>query len=94
MPAPTSGIRRPQATRSLDGNSRRHFIATLASAAGVASLQLQPAFGQTATPRRGGTLIVGLSGEPSVFDPNRQFSYETYRIDKHIYESLVAENLS
>lgn len=85
---------RSSAVPASGGSSRRQFIATLAGAAGVASLQLQPALGQTTAPRRGGTLIVGLSGEPSVFDPNRQFSYETYRIDKHIYESLVAENLS
>ncbi|KAF1061244.1 ABC transporter substrate-binding protein [Variovorax sp.] len=75
---------------------RRRFIAGIAASVGVVSLGL-PAAAQAqtgATPRKGGTLIVGLSGEPSVFDPNRQFSYETYRIDKHIYESLVAEDLS
>lgn len=75
---------------------RRQFIASIAAMAGVVSLGLEPAHaqGKPTPPRRGGTLIVGLSGEPSVFDPNRQFSYETYRIDKHIYESLVAENLA
>lgn len=74
---------------------RRQFMAALAGMAGVVSLGLAPeAAHAQGTPRRGGTLIVGLSGEPSVFDPNRQFSYETYRIDKHIYESLVAEDLS
>ncbi|MES2532745.1 MAG: ABC transporter substrate-binding protein [Pseudomonadota bacterium] len=75
---------------------RRQFMATMAAMAGVVSLSLQDASAQEkrSAPRRGGTLVVGLSGEPSVFDPNRQFSYETYRIDLHIYESLVAENLA
>ena len=34
------------------------------------------------------------STEPTVYDPNRQYSWETYRVDKHIYESLLAEDLS
>jgi len=44
--------------------------------------------------RYGKTLIVGQALEPTLYDPNRQYSYETYRVDKHIYESLVAEDLS
>lgn len=44
--------------------------------------------------RYGKTLIVGQALEPTIYDPNRQYSYETYRVDKHIYESLVAEDLS
>ena len=44
--------------------------------------------------RYGKTLIIGQALEPTIYDPNRQYSYETYRVDKHIYESLVAEDLS
>lgn len=44
--------------------------------------------------RYGKTLVVGQALEPTIYDPNRQYSYETYRVDKHIYESLVAEDLS
>ena len=47
-----------------------------------------------ATPKAGGTLIIGQYQEPTVYDPNRQYSWETYRVDKHIYESLIAEDLS
>lgn len=46
------------------------------------------------TPRVGGTLVVGEYQEPTVFDPNHQYSWETYRVDRHIYESLVGEDLS
>ncbi|VDR24873.1 Dipeptide-binding protein [Raoultella terrigena] len=44
--------------------------------------------------RYGKILIIGQALEPTIYDPNRQYSYETYRVDKHIYESLVAEDLS
>lgn len=47
-----------------------------------------------AKPKSGGTLVVGQYQEPTVYDPNRQYSWETYRVDKHIYESLLAEDLS
>lgn len=40
------------------------------------------------------TLIIGLPTEPTVFDPNRQYSYDTFRIDRHIYETLITEDLS
>jgi len=46
------------------------------------------------TPRVGGTLVVGEYQEPTVYDPNHQYSWETYRVDRHIYESLVGEDLS
>jgi peptide/nickel transport system substrate-binding protein len=42
----------------------------------------------------GGTLVVGSYQEPTVYDPNHQYSWETYRVDRHIYESLLAEDLS
>ncbi|MGO2658384.1 ABC transporter substrate-binding protein [Mycetocola reblochoni] len=40
------------------------------------------------------TVIVALPTEPTVFDPNRQYSYDTFRIDRHIYETLITEDLS
>ena len=46
------------------------------------------------TPRDGGTLIVGQYQEVTQFDPNRQYSWETWRIDRNIYETLVDEDLS
>lgn len=66
----------------------------LALLAGAIQWVVSPAAHAQATPRTGGTLIVGQYQEPTVFDPNRQYSWETYRVDKHIYESLVAEDLS
>jgi peptide/nickel transport system substrate-binding protein len=45
-------------------------------------------------PRDGGTLIVGQYQEVTQFDPNRQYSWETWRIDRNIYETLVDEDLS
>ena len=53
--------------------------------------------GQTAAgskPRNGGTLVVGQYQEVTQFDPNRQYSWETWRIDRNIYETLVDEDLS
>ncbi|MEV6930275.1 ABC transporter substrate-binding protein [Dactylosporangium sp. NPDC051485] len=47
-----------------------------------------------AKPRDGGTLIVGQYQEVTQFDPNRQYSWETWRIDRNIYETLVNEDLS
>ncbi|GAA2607152.1 ABC transporter substrate-binding protein [Paractinoplanes durhamensis] len=46
------------------------------------------------TPRDGGTLIVGQYQEVTQFDPNRQYSWETWRIDRNIYETLVNEDLT
>ncbi|WP_433250686.1 ABC transporter substrate-binding protein [Actinomadura nitritigenes] len=45
-------------------------------------------------PRDGGTLVVGQYQEVTQFDPNRQYSWETWRIDRNIYETLVDEDLS
>ena len=45
-------------------------------------------------PHDGGTLIVGQYQEVTQFDPNRQYSWETWRIDRNIYETLVDEDLS
>jgi peptide/nickel transport system substrate-binding protein len=45
-------------------------------------------------PHTGGTLIVGQYQEVTQFDPNRQYSWETWRIDRNIYETLVDEDLS
>src|ERR1700761_6865010 len=45
-------------------------------------------------PRDGGTLIVGQYQEVTQFDPDRQYSWETWRIDRNIYETLVDEDLS
>jgi peptide/nickel transport system substrate-binding protein len=47
-----------------------------------------------ANPRDGGTLVVGQYQEVTQFDPNRQYSWETWRIDRNIYETLVDEDLS
>ncbi|MER6527310.1 ABC transporter substrate-binding protein [Streptomyces sp. NPDC001508] len=44
--------------------------------------------------RNGGTLMVGQYQEVTQFDPNRQYSWETWRIDRNIYETLVDEDLS
>lgn len=53
-----------------------------------------PVFAEEAEQSRyGKTLVIGQALEPTIYDPNRQYSYETYRVDKHIYESLVAEDL-
>lgn len=61
-------------------------------ASAAPSLAAGPAGG--ATQGGGGTLVVGEYQEPTVYDPNHQYSWETYRVDRHIYESLVAEDLS
>ncbi len=45
-------------------------------------------------PRAGGTLVVGQYQEVTQFDPDRQYSWETWRIDRNIYETLVDEDLS
>ncbi|RYG66876.1 ABC transporter substrate-binding protein, partial [bacterium] len=48
----------------------------------------------SAAPTDGGTLVVGQYQEVTQFDPNRQYSWETWRIDRNIYETLVDEDLS
>lgn len=82
----------------VSGLSRRTFLlgaSALAIAAPFAanaqSSATKSAAGEV-TP--GGTLVVGQYQEPTFFDPSRQYSWETYRLDKHIYESLLAEDLS
>lgn len=76
--------------------TRRHAGLRLAAAllAGVVAWGAHGIAQAQGTPRTGGTLVVGQYQEPTVYDPNRQYSWETYRVDKHIYESLVAEDLS
>lgn len=70
-------------------------VAMLAAALATAGLALGAAAQAQERPaaKTGGTLIVGQYQEPTVYDPNRQYSWETYRVDKHIYESLIAEDL-
>ncbi|GAA2898584.1 ABC transporter substrate-binding protein [Streptosporangium fragile] len=46
------------------------------------------------TPRKGGTLVVGLYLEPLALDPHRQGYWETYRVSSNIIEGLVKEDLS
>ncbi|PLZ01798.1 ABC transporter substrate-binding protein [Burkholderia sp. WAC0059] len=53
-----------------------------------------PAGGAALQADSGRTLVIGQYQEPTVYDPNHQYSWETYRVDRHIYESLVAEDLS
>jgi len=82
-------------------SSRRALLAPLALIAialplltgcgGASSAGGATAGGQ---PRDGGTLIVGQYQEVTQFDPNRQYSWETWRIDRNIYETLVDEDLS
>jgi peptide/nickel transport system substrate-binding protein len=82
--------------------SRRSFLVgssllaiTLSTAAKAASNATSSATkAATGEPVSGGTLVVGQYQEPTFYDPNRQYSWETYRLDKHIYESLLAEDLS
>jgi peptide/nickel transport system substrate-binding protein len=78
--------------------NRRFFLLGVSALALLAPGAVRAASSTTLTPKGdpvpGGTLIVGQYQEPTFFDPNRQYSYETYRLDKHIYESLVAEDLS
>lgn len=77
------------------GLNRRSFLwGTTAIGAALLSSFPRKAFAEDETPKAGGTLVVGQYQEPTVFDPNYQYSWETYRLDKHIYESLIAENLS
>lgn len=76
--------------------TRRRFLkasGTLALAAPFA-LKSGWSFAAGDTPRSGGTLVIGQYQEPTVYDPNRQYSWETYRVDRHLYESLVGEDLS
>lgn len=82
---------------------RRHFLNNAGILAAAAPWLLQSkvalAAEKSATDaseaeRYGSTLVLGQALEPTIYDPNRQYSYETYRVDKHIYESLVAEDLS
>ncbi|MFT3688292.1 ABC transporter substrate-binding protein [Paenirhodobacter sp.] len=77
---------------------RRSFLLGASALALFAPAAARAASSSTVAPKgapvSGGTLIVGQYQEPTFFDPNRQYSYETYRLDKHIYESLVAEDLS
>ena len=55
----------------------------------------QPAgTGADGAPQSGGTLIVGQYQEVTNFNPTRQYSWETWRIDRNIYETLVDEDLS
>jgi peptide/nickel transport system substrate-binding protein len=61
---------------------------------GTAALAGSSTTANGATPRNGGTLVIGEYQEPTVYDPNHQYSWETYRVDRHIYESLIAEDLT
>ncbi|ROO85872.1 peptide/nickel transport system substrate-binding protein [Actinocorallia herbida] len=79
--------------------SRRAFLgwtAGLAASALVAACGGGTSGTTTAgsQPRDGGTLIVGQYQEVTQFDPNRQYSWETWRIDRNIYETLVDEDLT
>lgn len=80
------------------GLSRRSFLAgaSLLALSVPFAAHAQSSATKTATsePTPGGTLVVGQYQEPTFYDPNRQYSWETYRLDKHIYESLLAEDLS
>ncbi|RAR62591.1 peptide/nickel transport system substrate-binding protein [Paraburkholderia unamae] len=87
-------------------NPRRRAVLAAGAAVGVGAVaygfwRTSSSTGQAATQgaaavqgAQGGTLVVGSYQEPTVYDPNHQYSWETYRIDRHIYESLVAEDLS
>ncbi|MFF7710397.1 ABC transporter substrate-binding protein [Pseudomonas sp. NPDC007930] len=76
--------------------SRRRFLTASGSLALAAPFALKHgwAFAAGDAPRSGGTLVIGQYQEPTFYDPNRQYSWETYRVDRHIYESLVGEDLS
>ncbi|WP_017348222.1 ABC transporter substrate-binding protein [Pantoea sp. A4] len=77
--------------------SRRQFLqlSALASTAFLGMGFSQPLLAEDEERQRyGKTLVVGQALEPTLYDPNRQYSYETYRVDRHIYESLVGEDLS
>ncbi|MDQ8033315.1 MAG: ABC transporter substrate-binding protein [Bordetella sp.] len=83
------------ATRSGQGRRvRRVVTGLLVAGVATAALAWSAAAQAQGKPKAGGTLIVGQYQEPTVYDPNRQYSWETYRVDKHIYESLLAEDLS
>lgn len=43
---------------------------------------------------KGGTLIIGIESEADVLDPHRAGGWVTFRINRQIHESLVAEDLS
>ncbi|MBD1586195.1 ABC transporter substrate-binding protein [Pseudomonas typographi] len=75
---------------------RRHFLKASGTLALAAPFALNNGWGFAAgeAPRSGGTLIIGQYQEPTVYDPNRQYSWETFRVDRHLYESLVGEDLS
>lgn len=42
----------------------------------------------------GGTLVVAQNAEITQLDPGRQKGWETFRITRHIFDSLVSEDLS
>ncbi len=46
------------------------------------------------TPQAGGSLVVGLYLEPLALDPHRQAFWETFRVSRNIFESLVNEDLT
>src|SRR6266536_3023408 len=72
---------------------RGRFGAAVAFAA-AAALLASAGSGGSGEPKSGGTLIVGQYQEVTQFDPDRQYSWETWRIDRNIYETLVDEDLS
>lgn len=81
--------------------SRRSLLTGTAAFAGTAFLAACGAKSGSSsaatagdTPQDGGTLIVGQYQEVTQFDPNRQYSWETWRIDRNIYETLVTEDLT
>ena len=73
---------------------------------GIAGLGLAPAAGLLGggTPRAaaasvslqsgGSTLVVGLDGSPSDFDPHSQYDYRSTSVVRSVYEGLVAESWS
>lgn len=86
-----SGRARAARRQRVRGMAAGWLVAVLA-AAGLAAGAVAQAQDKPGV-KPGGTLIIGQYQEPTVYDPNRQYSWETYRVDKHIYESLVAEDL-
>src|SRR6266498_4194509 len=70
------------------------FAAAAALLASACSGSANAGSGGSGEPKSGGTLIVGQYQEVTQFDPDRQYSWETWRIDRNIYETLVDEDLS
>ena len=76
--------------------SRRGFVlgaAATAAAAGIAA-RSRISFGQSGTPKQGGTIVYAMEAEPDILDPHACGGWHTSRLVLQMYDQLVEHDLT